>query len=64
MESFFDYIKCSSIPLPACQGVLPVTFSIWLARSNRMFDSWELVERPEVPTVMQLEREGPWGQST
>ena len=28
-----------------------------------MFGSLELVERPEVPTVMQLERKGPLGQS-
>ena len=26
--------------------------------------SWELVDRPEVATVMQQEREGPQGQST
>ena len=38
---------------------LRATYTIWLARSNKMFGSWELVERPVVPTVRQLECEGP-----
>ena len=42
---------------------LRATYTIWLARSNKMFGSWELVERPVVPTVRQLECEGPRGQS-
>ena len=42
---------------------LRATYTIWLARSNKMFGSWELVERPDVPTAMQPEREGPRGQS-
>ena len=37
--------------------------SHWLARSNTMFESLELVERPEAPSAMQLESEGPRGQS-
>ena len=42
---------------------LRATYTIWLSRYNKMFGRWELVDRPEVPTVMQLEREGPRGQS-
>jgi hypothetical protein len=42
---------------------LRATYTIWLARCNKLFGSWELVERPEVPTAEQLECEGPRGQS-
>lgn len=42
---------------------LRATYTLWLARYNKMFGSWELVQRPEVPTAMQLESEGPRGQS-
>ena len=28
-----------------------------------MFGSWELVERSDMPTAMQMEREGPWSQN-
>ena len=31
-----------------------VTYAIWLARSNKMFGSWRLVERPVVPTAALL----------
>ena len=45
------------------QTALRATYTIWLARSNKIFGSWELVERPVVPTAVQLEREGPRDQS-
>ena len=34
---------------------LSATYTIWLGRSNKMSGSWELEERPEVKTTMQLE---------
>ena len=30
---------------------LRVTYTIWLARGNKMFGSWELEESPDVPTA-------------
>lgn len=33
------------------------------SRNNKIFGSWDLVQRPEVPTAMQLERDGPRGES-
>ena len=38
-------------------------YTIWLVLSHYMSVSWELVERPVVPTVRQLECEGPRGHS-
>ena len=37
---------------------LRATYTIWLARSDKMFGMWQLVERPVLPVAMQLEREG------
>ena len=45
------------------KAALRATYTVCLARSNKMFGSWKLVERPAVPTAMQLKREGPRGHN-
>ena len=69
-RSCFKYMDLSNNEIRKAQArddfpktALRATCTIWLARSNEMFRSWEMVKTPEVPTKMQLERAGPRSQS-
>ena len=69
LTSCFKYLDLSNKEIRKAiddiwKTALRATYTIWSAGSNKMFGSWEFVERPVVPTAMQLEREGPQGQST
>ena len=68
LRACFKYLSLSNKEIKKAvdeisKTALRATYTIWLSRSNKIFGSWELVERPEVPTAMQLECEGPRGQS-
>ena len=64
IRACFKYLKLSDKEIKKAVDEISKTapkaiFTIWLSRKNRKFKSWKLVQRPEVSTAMQLEREGP-----
>ena len=61
LRSCFKYLDLSNKDIRKAiddisKTALRATYTIWLARSNKIFGSWELVERPVVPIATQLER--------